>query len=382
MKMLKDELAAIREKSRRLLAPGPHALTPAVQNVLNTYTATYTHRSSEFKVCYARAADLLRELFSLTDEFTPLVFGHTGSYNWEMVVTNTPDAYRTVGMDLGAFSSKWVQVFKNKGRAIDVLRADPGTGINTTTWRDALEKSYDLALITHNETSTGVALPLQELCEIARETSPNTLVAVDGVSIAGAVDIDYHKVHPDYYLFSLQKDFSIPAIGSVMIVSKRALDVATGVTNRGYVLDLIEWAEKAQTDQTPMTVADLTLRCIIARIEEMLAEGDGRVKRHANLAAMQRKWAAENGLRVLAAQGFESPTVTAIHLPEGVSGPTFVKAAAECLNVQLAPGYGKMRDDSFRIASMGHTSEEDMTRILTGLTLMLQNWQEVADGIE
>ena len=163
-----------------------------------------------------------------------------------------------------------------------------------------------------------------------------------------------------------------------MIVSERALDAAGRTRNRGYVLDLLEWTEKARLDQTPMTVPDLTLRCLIARLEEMLAEGIDRVARHGQLAQMQRDWAAANGLKILAEPGYESPTVTAIHLPEGISGPDFVKAASTYLNIQLAPGYGTMRDTSFRIASMGHTTVEMMTRALKGLQLILQNWEELS----
>ena len=40
-------------------------------------------------------------------------------------------------------------------------------------------------------------------------------------------------MRPDYYLWSLQKDFAIPAIGSVMIVSDRALQAARRTTRRG-----------------------------------------------------------------------------------------------------------------------------------------------------
>ena len=43
-----------------------------------------------------------------------------------------------------------------------------------------------------------------------------------------------------------------------MIVSDRALEVARTTPNRGYVLDMVEWYDRAVTYQTPMTVADLT----------------------------------------------------------------------------------------------------------------------------
>ena len=352
-------------------------LTPAVRRILQTYQATYSHRSAEFKACYQKTVDLLREVFQIPDGFTPLIFGHTGSYNWEMVVTNTPCNSATLGMDIGAFSKKWAQVFTSHERNIDVLKADWGEGICARTWSNAIAQNYDLALLTHNETSTGVMLPVQEMCDTIRNTSPKTLIAIDAVSIAGASDTPIETLRPDYYLWSLQKDFACPTIGSVMIVSDRAFDVAATVPNRGYVLDLIEWRTRAETAQTPMTVADLTLQCLNARLEEMKREGDQRFKRHKSLAHMQCDWARKHGLSLMAKPGYESLTVSAILLPDHISGSDFVDRAKKLLNVQLAPGYGDTRDKAFRIAAMGHTSERDMRCVLKGLSLILNNWSKL-----
>ena len=373
---LAREIANLRLPALALWAPGPHMLTPAVRRVLQTYQATYSHRSAAFQACYQKTVDLLREVFQIPRGFTPLIFGHTGSYNWEMVVTNTPCNSATLGMDIGAFSQKWAQVFTSHGRDIDIFKADWGEGICARTWSNAIAKNYDLALVTHNETSTGVMLPVQEMCDTIRNTSPKTLIAIDAVSIAGASDTPIETLRPDYYLWSLQKDFACPTIGSVMIVSDRAFDIAATVPNRGYVLDLIEWRTRAKTAQTPMTVADLTLQCLSARLEEMKREGDQRFKRHQSLASMQREWAKKHGLNLIAKPGYESLTVNAIRLPDHISGSDFVNRAKKLLNVQLAPGYGDTRDKAFRIAAMGHTSERDMRRVLKGLSLILNNWSK------
>lgn len=357
-----------------LWTPGPHALTPAVERVLKTYRATYSHRSADFKNVYARAVSLLRDAFHIPDGFTPLVFGHTASYNWEMIAVNTPTGYGALGLDMGAFSARWADVFERLDRSIDVLNVTWGHGLESETWQNALRRGYDVALLTHNETATGVMLPVDALCEDARRLAPEMLVAVDGVSIAGAVELDMGSMRPDYYLWSLQKDFAIPAIGSVMIVSERAIEAAKNTPRRGYVLDLIEWHARADDGQTPVTVSDLVLRCLIARLEEMLDEGEGRFERHRNLARMQRDWAGKHGLDLLAQPAFYSPTVTTILMPDSIPAAEFVQAAKNLLNVQIAPGYGPMRDTAIRIAAMGSTSESEMERFLAGLSQIIGNW--------
>ena len=373
-----DHLARLAFPELRLFAPGPHELSPAVREVLANYRATFTHRAAEFKTCYEETETLLRELFHIPDTYRPLIFGHTGSYNWEMVANNTPSNYRTLSLDIGSFSKRWGQVFGDLGRHFDVLSANWGEGITPEALRSELAKGYDLVLLIHNETSTGVALDVNTLSEVVRETSPDTLIGIDAVSIAGAVDVQIDSLKPDYYLWSLQKDFSIPTIGSVMIVSDRAMALAETVENRGYVLDMVEWVARAEKHQTPMTVPDLTLKCISARLKEMKAEGEGRFERHNELTKAQHGWASRHGLSLLAKPGFESPTLSTISVPEGITGPSLTAAAKQHLNAQIAPGYGSTADGYIRIAAMGTTTVSEMNQLLEGLTLLIENWNEVS----
>lgn len=375
---LQKRLADLAFPQLRLLAPGPHGLSPAVTRVLREYTADYTHRAPEFKTCYSRTVELLRELFHIPDVYVPLVFGHTGSYNWEMVAVNTPSDFRTLGVDIGSFSKRWAQVFSDRGRQIDVVHADWGQGIPPNRLTEEMRNGYDLVLLIQNETSTGVALDIESLCDAIRSVNPDTYIGIDAVSIAGATDVDIGRIQPDYYLWSLQKDFSIPTIGSVMIVSDRAADLARTVTDRGYVLDLVEWLTRAESSQTPMTVADLTLRCITARLEEMKAEGPARFDRHRRIAELHHAWAKTRGLSLLAEPGFESPTVSAISLPDGITGPQLTARARVHLNAQIAPGYGATADGYIRIAAMGTTTVKEMEQFLDGLGLILDNWEELS----
>ena len=113
---------------------------------------------------------------------------------------------------------------------------------------------------------------------------------------------------------------------------------------------------------------------LIARLEEMLDEGESRFRRHRKLAGMQRDWAAKHGLGLLAQPEYRSPTVTAVLMPDSIPATEFVHAAKTVLNVQIAPGYGPMRKTAIRIAAMGSTSESEMERFLAGLSLMIRNW--------
>ena len=140
---------------------------------------------------------------------------------------------------------------------------------------------------------------------------------------------------------------------------------------------MVEWLSRANSSQTPMTVADLTLQCITARLDEMKAEGTDRFVRHKANVDRHRAWADGRGLSFLAKPGFESPTVSAISLPEGITGPALTAKAKELLNAQIAPGYGSTADGYIRIAAMGMTTVEETDRLLEGLGILIDNWHEL-----
>ncbi len=84
----------------------------------------------------------------------------------------------------------------------------------------------------------------------------------------------------------------------------------------------------------------------------MLAEGDSRFACHRELSSIHHEWASSRGMTVMAEEGYESDTLTAIYTPNGISGSTLVSTVKDYLNVQLSVGYGKTKDEAFRIASM------------------------------
>jgi len=63
-------------------------------------------------------------------------------------------------------------------------------------------------------------------------------------------------------------------------------------------------------------------------------------------------------LRVLAAEGRRSPSVTCLALPEGLNGVEIAKAM-KAHGFTIAPGYAGLKERTIRIGHMGdHTVEE------------------------
>ena len=71
-------------------------------------------------------------------------------------------------------------------------------------------------------------------------------------------------------------------------------------------------------------------------------------------------------MSVLAPEGFRSPTVTCVGLPEGTSGPSVVSAMKE-RGFTIGGGYGKLKETAFRVGHMGDHTVAELDSVLDAL---------------
>ena len=115
---------------------------------------------------------------------------------------------------------------------------------------------------------------------------------------------------------------------------------------------------------------------VTAKAELIYEEGlEARWARHRAMAERTWRWVQETGdrtgieLRVLAAEGRRSPSVTCITLPEGMSGVEVTRRMA-LSGYTIASGYAKLKERTIRIGHMGdHTVEEleSLLEVLAGV---------------
>ena len=102
----------------------------------------------------------------------------------------------------------------------------------------------------------------------------------------------------------------------------------------------------------------------------------GRWALHPGLAERTHAWVdarrADGAyLRVMAPEGYRSPTVTAVSLPEGMSGPRIVSAMKERGWV-IGGGYGKLKETGIRIGHMGDHTVDELNELLTILAEVIR----------
>ena len=113
----------------------------------------------------------------------------------------------------GEFSSKFAAAAKDAPMIGDptVIKAEPGSHPQAVA-----ESGVDAYALTHNETSTGVSMPI-----IRPADTEGALVLVDATSAAGGLDLDISQ--SDVYYFAPQKSFASDGGLWVAIMSPAAI---------------------------------------------------------------------------------------------------------------------------------------------------------------
>ena len=269
----------------------------------------------------------------------------------------------------GAFSERWADVSKANGKQVDVVSAEWGQPITPEMVADALKKgTYDAVCVVHNETSTTVTNPIQAIGEVVRQYE-DTLFMVDTVSGLAGIEFYTDAWGVDVALTSSQKALALPPGIAFCAVSERARKRAEQVQYRGYYFDFLELEATHKKNNTPSTPPISLMYAADKQLSDILEEGiENRWARHLQMRDITHQWALDNGFGLFAAEGYRSPTITAVDNREVGMDVDAMGTFMNGRGFSMDKGYGKVKGKTFRIGHMGDMSFEMLQEILDGLT--------------
>jgi len=238
-----------------------------------------------------------------------------------------------------------------------------GSGIRPDQLAEAVDgKDYEAVFITHNETSTGVMTPLDELGKIIHEAG--ALFCVDAVSSMGGVKLPVDELGIDVLVTGTQKCMAVAPGLAMTAVSEEAFEKSAGVENKGFYFDYHvceKYALKNNTHSTPPIPQIASLNYQLNKILEQ--EGlENRIRRHRELAEHTRGWMSKH-FEMFSEPWCASDTVSC--------AKNTVEADLAELSTQLGDrgyqfsnGYGKLKGEAFRVAHMGDRTMEDLREYL------------------
>ena len=223
-----------------------------------------SHRQAPVKGLVGRVRSGLRDLFDLPDDYE-VALGNGGTTAFWDAAATCLVRERALHLTFGEFSQKFATVTKNAPFLDDpiVVAAEPGDAPVPTT-----DPSADVVAWAHNETSTGVMVPVQRPAGAG-------LVLVDGTSAAGGLPLDARQA--DAYYFAPQKNFAADGGLWLALLSPAALQRIEELNDAPRwipeSLSLTTALDNSRKDQTYNTPAVATLLLLADQIEWMLAHG-------------------------------------------------------------------------------------------------------------
>ncbi|WP_242677374.1 phosphoserine transaminase [Streptomonospora litoralis] len=269
---------------------GPSKVRPEQLTSLASSGSGYmgtSHRQKPVKSLVGRVRSGLSQLFSLPEGYE-VVVGNGGTTAFWDIAAHGLLREKSQHLSFGEFSSKFVKVAKGAPWLAEpsVVGTDPGTH-----GEPVAEDGVDAYALTHNETSTGVAMPIRRVPGAAEDA----LLMVDATSGAGGLPVDISET--DVYYFAPQKCFASDGGLWVAVMSPKALARVDEIAASGRYIpeffSLTTAVDNSRKDQTYNTPAVATLMLLADQVEWMNANGglDWAVRRTAESSSVLYSWA-------------------------------------------------------------------------------------------
>ncbi len=354
--------AQLKPKDGRF-GSGPARIRPEQLAALAASGATYlgtSHRQPPVRSLVRRIRTGLTELFSLPDGYT-VVLGNGGtSAFWEMATSGLVREH-SQHLSFGEFSARFAALAGRAPWLSEPTVVESALGTHPAPWP---EPGADAYALTHNETSTGVAMPVQRV----PGADPGSLILVDATSAAGGLLVRPQEF--DVYYFAPQKGLGSDGGLWIALMSPAAVERVHEIAASGrYIPDFLSLRialENAARDQTYNTPAVATLFLLADQIEWMLGHGGlpWTTARTAQSAAILYTWAEKAAYAdpFVADPAQRSQVVGTIDVTNGVAADD-IAASLRANGIVDTESYRKLGRNQLRIGMFPAVDPADVAAL-------------------
>ncbi len=359
--------------ARVLLGPGPGMAAPRVVRAMAT--PPVGHLDPDLLKIYAEEQELLRYVFQTENEWTFALSG-TGTSGMEAALTNLIEPGDDVLVaTIGYFGERLAEIAKRQGANVDRVDKPLGEIFSVEEIESALkQKKYKVFAFVHAETSTGAEqLHVKEIVDAAHRQG--ALVVMDTVTSLGSIPLKVDEWGVDVAYSASQKGLGAPSGLAPITVNARAQEAIEKRTKpvTSFYLDLKQYANywgKHGYHHTASASLHYALREALRMIyEEGLDNVHARMRVNAELL-----WSGLEAIDVspFIPLAYRLPPLTTARVPAGVDPHALRAKLLSEYNIEIAAGFGALKDQVWRIGLMGYSSsKENITLFLAALENLL-----------
>ncbi len=356
--------------TRILLGPGPGIPHPRVVRALTA--PTLGHLDPELLHLYEQEQELLRYVFQTENQWTFALSG-TGTSGMEAALANMIEPGDAVLACIhGYFGGRLADIAGRLGAEVDRLERPLGEIFGVEQIDGALrKKQYKLLTLVHAETSTGAEqLHIKEIADAAHRSG--ALMVLDTVTSLGGIPVRIDDWGIDVAYSASQKNLGAPSGLAPITVNSRAhaiIDVRKRPVTSFY-LDLKQyanyWGGAHGYHHTASSALHIALHEGLRVIaEEGLEHAFARYRSNAEIL-----WSGleELGIDPFIPLSYRLPPLTTAKVPDGVDPHKVRAQLLSDYNIEIAGGFGGLKDKVWRIGLMGYSSRrENITLLLAAL---------------
>ncbi len=370
-------MVKLRRGRHFFAAPGPTNIPDPVLRAMDRPTVDFN--DPEFLAVFDRAVAGLKRILGTTGHV--FLYAASGHGAWEGTMLNLfSPGDRVLMVESGYFSEAWGLLSAKHGILVETVAADwrRGVDLGAIAERLAADRGHQIRAlcVVHNETLTGVTLPLGEIRAALDAAGHPALLLADTISSLGSMEFAMDEGGIDAVVGGSQKGLMLPAGMSFTAVSARALAASAKAGLPRHYFDwrmMIERRHGGFVGTVPVAFF-WGLDEAVRRIEE---EGLAAVlARHHRLAEAVRRavaaWAGNAGPEIFCTDAARrSDSVTTVLLAEGVDAEAVRTVALERFNVGLGSGLGRLNGRVFRIGHLGDLNEPMVLGALAAVEMAL-----------
>ena len=358
-----------------LQVPGPTNIPDRILRAMDL--PAMDHRGPKFADLSKSILERTKLIFKSTDPV--IIFPSAGTGAMEAAIANTlNEGDKVLMFETGHFATEWCQAAQRYKLNVDFVPSEWRTGADPKVVEQKLlaDKNHEIkaVLVTHNETSTGIASRVEEIRKAIDATKHPALFMVDTISSLGSFNYEHQKWKVDVSVGGSQKGLMLPPGLSFNVVSNKALEA---YKNSKLTKSYFDWGQMIENNKNgfyPYTPAVNLLYGLNESINMLLEEGLENVfARHARHAEATRIAVHAWGLEILAKNPVErSNAITAIMVPAGHDSDNLRKIILDNYDMSLGTGLAKIKGKVFRIGHLGDFNDLMLAGTLAGVEMGLK----------
>lgn len=333
-----------------------------------------SHRQAPVKDTVKRVREGLAQLFSLPEGYEVLLSNGGTTAFWDAATFGLIDQ-RAANLVYGEFSSKFAKASKDAPFLENplVIESEPGTAPSGEQIEAGLQgEQFDVVGWAHNETSTGVAVPV-----VRPQAAGDALVMIDATSGAGGLPVDVSQA--DVYYFAPQKCFASDGGIWFGLFSPAAIErIETIAASDRWVpafFDLKTVLDNSRKQQTYNTPAVLTLLTMAAQVDWFNENGglDWAAGRSAQSSGHLYAWAEASSFATpyVADPAHRSAVVATIDFDDRIDAAAVAKTLRRNGIVDTEP-YRKLGRNQLRVATFPAIDPADVQRLTAAIDYVVE----------